>query len=97
MSYYQQLLKKHGIELKDGYAKRYRIHNYETGKYSERIGRVERTPKAITETGNRICCICKVEKTKECFSPNRQKEDGLDARCKPCKSEQVMKYRRRLT
>lgn len=41
---------------------------------------------ALTDDGQRICCRCKVAKPREAYTRNRNKADGLDARCRECKS-----------
>lgn len=50
---------------------------------------------AFDKFGRRICCICKQAKAPNEYPPNKQKIDGRDARCKRCKSIQVMAYRKR--
>ncbi|MDI9934712.1 hypothetical protein QM806_04485 [Rhodococcus sp. IEGM 1351] len=44
------------------------------------------------ETGQRICCVCLVAKPPDQYTVNRQKIDGRDARCKPCKSRIITSY-----
>jgi hypothetical protein len=41
---------------------------------------------ALTDDGRRICCRCKEAKPREAYTRNKNKLDGLDARCKDCKS-----------
>jgi hypothetical protein len=86
MSYYEQLLAKQGIKL---------VNNPSYTKETKQIMRRERACSAFDENGLRICCICRTAKTKEHYSSNRSKPDGLDARCKPCKSKQVLMYKNR--
>jgi hypothetical protein len=42
---------------------------------------------ALTQDGLRICCRCKVPKPASAYTKNRNKKDGLDARCRECKSQ----------
>lgn len=47
---------------------------------------------AFSPEGLRVCSACRVAKEPHEFSKNKNKKDGLDARCKRCKSEKAKQY-----
>lgn len=83
MSYYQMMLKKHGIKPNP--------YIYESKVFKADI--VKRRANAYNEDGLKVCCVCHTPKGKDDFSPNKNRKDGLDARCKPCKSMLAKRYK----
>lgn len=87
MSYYQSVLQGLGIKLDDA-ALASRTNVLDSSH------RPHRRPSAFDPiTGQRICSSCGQTKPPECFTTNRNKVDGRDARCKPCKSKAVIRAR----
>lgn len=102
MSYYESLLQKRGIKLTEEQVSIrnawFVSQNDKSRRYKHPVSLplVRPAKSAFDEHGNRICCICDIPKPSECFGKGSSKIDGKDARCKPCKSRQVMEYMRRV-
>lgn len=93
MSYYEQLLEKKGITLKPEAASARR----QIVTMTMHMPKVDVDVKSVRSafdpvTGQRICCVCLVAKPPDQYTVNRQKVDGRDARCKPCKSRLITSY-----
>jgi hypothetical protein len=82
MTYYTDLLAKKGMPIP-------KMYQASLTKPKKRL------ESAFNEQGLRICSNCHIAKQPEEYSPNRQKIDGRDARCKVCKRELAKKYIRK--
>ena len=95
MTYYETLLKRHGMKLTDEQLSLRNAWSISQNDRSHRLkaivhkGGNPRT--AFDRHGNRICCVCNVAKPAECYSKGKSKIDGKDARCKGCKAAQARK------
>lgn len=43
--------------------------------------------KTLTDT--KVCCLCKKEKLRHHFGKDKSRNDGIEARCKPCNTVRV--------
>lgn len=88
MSYYLELLEKYGLAL-DLVARELREASscdmQDKALTKRRYYGGGHPLVALTADGRRICCRCRVAKPPEAYTKNRNKRDGLDARCRECK------------
>lgn len=91
MSYYIHLLNQHGLRMSKETIK-VRMSVGLAVDLKEVVDEVKRpyygggNPRtATTDEGDRICSECRELKPRESYTKNKNKTDGLDARCRDCK------------
>lgn len=87
MSYYQQLLERHNIQLKPEHKAAW------SGVLTRESSREPKLT-AFDEDGRRICCVCRESKDPDQFSVDKNRADGRDARCKTCKAQIAKRYKK---
>lgn len=98
VSYYLELLARKGVTLSDDAAD---IRRAGRLPVETDAPKQEKRPYyggghpvvAISEDGRRICSRCKRAKSRDEYSKNKNKADGLDARCKACRHEIYLERR----
>jgi hypothetical protein len=90
-SYYLEMLKQHGMKLKSEQISGRLAAGLPTRitapgvRELRQIELAEERERSILPDGRRICSTCREAKDPSEYSKNRNKADGLDAYCKPCK------------
>lgn len=88
MSYYEELLAKKGIRLSDACRAARNNVREPLMQGRRRLPKTERihiVKQPVVMDGVRICSTCHEAKPVSEYHLNKNKKDGRDARCKPCK------------
>lgn len=65
------------------------VSAWHRGEKSEETKRGRKPGYRKPMTGIKTCCLCKKEKLHHHFGKDKSRNDGIEARCKPCNAKRV--------